>query len=224
MPVPDITYFGDRVEGQFGITYGEVRLVSDEQEQLNLLKRRLDPLLIGQINELTLFNDDGRRRVYSPSPLTVLTLLSIETIGRVICDWDKIRKESEYDQVKNIVTPIYQLMDIQLSYKPTKKFYEAFEALHGFEDKKSIKKYSDVIHKYQRNTFNHGYQSKGVYLTEQIDQALLIQESDGCLYINPFHFWELFKNTYAGIFEIILTDKSHEWRKNALKYFKALLT
>lgn len=122
MPVPDKTYFGDRVEGQFGITYGEVRMVTDEQEQLKLLQRRLDPLLIGQINELSLFNDNGSRKVYSPFPLTVLTLLSIETIGRVICDWEKIQKESDYDQVKTIVTPIYQLMDNKLAYKPTKKF------------------------------------------------------------------------------------------------------
>ena len=153
MPLPDKTYFGDRVVGQFGITYGEVRTITDQQDQLKLLKLRFDPLLIGQINELTLFNDLGHRRVYSPFPLTILTLLSIETIGRVICNWRKIKKENEFDQLKSIVTPVYQLMDKKLSYKPTKKFYKAFEALHGFEDKKSICRYSDVIHKYQRNTF-----------------------------------------------------------------------
>lgn len=223
MPLPDKTYFGDRVEGEFGITYGEVRLVTDEQEQLQLLKRRMDPLLVGQINELTLLNDKGQRRVYSPFPLTILTLLSIETIGRVICDWKKVKKENEYDQLKSIVTPIYQLMDKNLSHKPTKKFYSAFEKLHGFDDKKSIKRYSDVIHKYQRNTFNHGYQSKGVYLTEEINKAILIAESDGCLYINPYLFWELFKEKYSVIFETILKDLNSEWRKNALIYFQGLI-
>ncbi len=223
MPLPDKTYFGNRTDTEFGITYGEVRMVTEEQEKLILLKRRFDALLIGQINELTLFNEEGKRRVYSPFPLTILTFVAIETIGRVISDWEKIKKESENDQVKNIVTPIYQMMDINLSYKPTKKFYEAFEALHGFEDKKSIRKYSDVIHKYQRNTFTHGYQSKGVYLTEQIEEAILIQESEGCLYINPFSFWELFKKTYTEVFESILKKSNKDWRSNALNYFHNLL-
>lgn len=222
MPVPDNTYFGEKPEGG-GIKYGEVRQITDEQRKLEILKTRIDPLLIGQINELTVFNQDNARKVYSPFPLTVLTLLSIETLGHIINDVEKIKKENEFEQSKAIVTPVYQLMDKKLSYKPSKDFYKAFEALHGKSDKKSVKKYSDVIHIYQRNTFNHGYQSRGVYLTEEITEAIHIDEEKGCLYLNPYSFWGLFKSTYEDVFKKILNKKNKEWRQNALSYFRRLI-
>lgn len=222
MPVPDNTYFGEKPEGG-GIKYGEVRQITEEQRKLEILKTRIDPLLIGQVNELTVFNQDNTRKVYSPFPLTILTLLSIETLGHIINDVEKIKKENEYEQSKAIVTPVYQLMDKNLSYKPSKDFYKAFETLHGKIDKKSVKKYSDVIHIYQRNTFNHGYQSRGVYLTEEIKEAIHIDEEKGFLYLNPYSFWELFKSTYQDVFKKILNKKNKEWRQNALLYFDRLI-
>jgi hypothetical protein len=222
MPVPDITYFGEKPEGG-GIKYGEVRQITDEQRKLLILKGRIDTLLIGQIDQLSLTNEDGNRKVYSPFPLTVLTLLSIETLGHIINDIDKIKDENDYEQSKIIVTLVYQLMDKNLSYKPSKEFYKSFEKLHGKDDKKSIKKYSDVIHKYQRNTFNHGYQSRGVFLTEEINEAITIDEESGCLYINPYSFWTLYKKTKDKVFEQIINNENKKWRQNALKYFQRLI-
>jgi hypothetical protein len=222
MPVLDNSYFGEKPEGG-GITYGEVRKIIDEQRKLEILKARLDPYLIRQINELTTLDLNNKRKVYSPFPLMVLTLLSIETIGRVIGDIEKIETEIDYEQSKEIVTPVYILMDRNLSYKPTKEFYEAFEKLHGHSNKKSVKRYSDIIHIYQRNTFNHGYQSRGVYLTEDFNNAIEIDGGKGCLYINPYSFWELFKSTYDGLFIKILKNENKDWRKNALRYFDRLI-
>jgi len=113
-------------------------------------------------------------------------------------------------------------MDTKLSHKPSKNFYAAFAELHGKEDG-SIDKYSDVIHRYQRNTFNHGYQSRGVYLTEEISEAYHISETEGCLYINPYSFWNLFEITYEKIFKEILSKKNKPWRRNALEYFDRLI-
>ena len=222
MPVPDNTYFGEKPEGG-GIEYAEVRKITDDQRKLEILKSRLDVLLIGQINELSVVADDNKRKVYSPFPLTVLTLLAIETIGHVINDIGKIKEQNDFEQSKAIVTPVYQLMDKQLSYKPSKDFYNAFEKLHDNADKKSIKKYSDIVHKYQRNTFNHGYQSRCVYLTEVIFKPIEIDEENGCLYVQPYLFWELFKKTYQNIFDLILKNKNIEWRQNALLYFTRLI-
>lgn len=222
MPVPDNMYFGEKPEGG-GIKYGEVRQITNEQRQLLILKARLDPLLIGQINELAVFKNDNIRKVYSPFPLTVLTLLSIETLGHIINDVEKIKNEKEYERSKTIVTPVYQLMQKSLSYKPSKDFYKAFETLHGKGAKKKIDKYSDVIHIYQRNTFNHGYQSRGVSLTEEIKEAIYIDEKNGCIYINPYSFWELFKSAYEDVFKQILENKNKDWRKNALSYFHNLI-
>jgi hypothetical protein len=95
--------------------------------------------------------------------------------------------------------------------------------LHGKDDKKSIKKYSDIIHKYQRNTFNHGYQARGVYLSHEIPDVWQINEGEGFLVLNPYPFWNLFKKTYEDIFSDILKSKNMEYRCNALKYLERLL-
>ena len=125
MGVPADVYFGEKPEGG-GIHYGEVRQITDDQRKLQVLKSRLDVLLIGQIKELSKTDVKGNRLIGSPFPLCVLTLLSIETVGRVIADIEKIKKESEYDQSKKIVTPILGMMDSKLLHKPTKIFSSIF--------------------------------------------------------------------------------------------------
>ena len=223
MKVPDNTYFGEKLGGGGGASYGEVRLVTDEQEKLLLLQSRINDLLIKQIDALTFKDSNGKLLVWSPFPLTILTLLSIETLGRIIGDVEKIKERNDYEISKIIATPIYKLMDVKLSHGVTIKFHDAFTKLHGKTDKKSLNVYSDVIHKYQRNTFIHGYQAKGVYLTHEIDSPWIKKEEEGFLVINPYLFWELFKTTYHKIFKEILNRKKPEWRKNALNYFSELL-
>lgn len=223
MPVPDNTYFGEKPEGG-GIRYGEVRLIKDEQRSLLILKSRIDTFLIRQVNELSIKNEDGGYKVWSPFALTVLSFTAIETIGHCINDVDKIKAENDNEHSKLIVTPVYKLMDKNLSHKPTKKFYVAFEKLHGKDDKKSLQHYSDVIHKYQRNTFNHGFQARGVYLSHEPTEPWYVLESEGFLIINPYLFWELFKQTYESIFDKLLNGKNEQWQKNALKYLNRLLS
>ncbi|MBX2926895.1 MAG: hypothetical protein KF852_03575 [Saprospiraceae bacterium] len=222
MGVPDKTYFGEGLDGQ-PIFYGDVRAITDDQVKLQLLKNRVDVFLIKQVEELNKKDEKNELKVWSPFPLAVMTLLAIETVGHIIGDMDKIKNENEYNQSKAIVTPVYQLIDVELSHKPTKDFYEGFEKIHGTSDKKSIKKYSDVIHKYQRNTFNHGYQAKGVYLNHRQKAPWIINEKEGFLIINPYLFWDKFRITYEFIFQNVLNSKEKEWQKNALNYFNRLL-
>jgi hypothetical protein len=222
MGIPDNTYFGEKPEGGT-ILYGEVRTIKDEQKKLELLKSRIDTLLIKQIDELGRKDVKGVLIIWSPFPLAVLILLAIETLGRIINDIEKIKEENEYEQSKIIVTSIYRLIDLKLSYKPTKTFYKNFEKIHGTTDKKAINRYSDVIHKYQRNTFNHGYQAKGVYLSADIKEPWIIKENEGFLGINPYLFWEEYKRMYNLVFEKILKNEEKKWRINAIKYFENLL-
>jgi len=222
MPIPDNTTFGSREDGS-GITYGEVRKIIDPNRQIQILKLRLDTFLINQINELTLKDEKNNFKVWSPFPLSILTLLSIETLGHLICDIDKIKEENAFERSKIIVTPVYKLMASELGYKPSKKFYEAFEKLHGKADKKSIQKYSDVIHKYQRNTFNHGYQAKGVYIDHEIQKPWIINESGGFLVVNPYLFWLRFREVFEEVFQNVLSNANKEWRKNSIYYFRKLL-
>jgi hypothetical protein len=187
MRVPDSTYFGDRPEGG-GITYGEVRELSEDDRKLEILKLRLDSFLISQVKALTDKNPDGTYKIWSPFPLTVMTLLSIETLGHVIGDVKEVKMKNEQEFSKKIATPIYKLMDKELSRGVSKKFHKAFKKLHGKDDRKSLDVYSDVIHKYQRNTFTHGYQAKGVYLSHQLEVPWLKDEEQGFITINPYFF------------------------------------
>ena len=132
--------------------------------------------------------------------------------------------ESEFEQTKKIVTPVYGMMDKKLLNKPTKKFYEGFEKIHGTKDKKAITRYSDVIHKYQRNTFNHGYQAKGVFLDHTVRPFWILKENEGFMEINPYLFWDKFEEIYNEVFGKILEPKEIGWRLNALKYFENLIT
>ncbi len=222
MGVPDKIYFGEKPEGG-GILYGEVRGIVDEQRKLEILKRRLDVLLVDQINNIAKRNKDKNPIIFSPFPLCALTLLSIETLGRIINDIAKIESENNFEQSKLIVTPVYGFLDSKLLHKPSKNFYIGFEKIHGKMDKKSISRYSDVIHKYQRNTFNHGYQAKGVYLGHEVPKLWILNEMEGYIEINPYLFWNRYVEVYEDVFTKILKSKDKKWRINALKYFDKLV-
>lgn len=222
MGIPDNVYFGEKPEGG-GIHYGQVREIEDEQRKLEILKKRLDVLLIEQISELAKEDDNNKFIVWSPFPLCVLTLLCIETLGRVISDVKALEDQGPHEISKKLSTPILHLMDNKLSYILTKKFREGFEKIHGTDDKKSVRRYLDVIHKYQRNTFNHGYQAKGVFLEHSIKEMWIKDEENGFMVINPYKFWNRFVEIYELVFKDILESKNTAYRKNALTYFHGLL-
>jgi hypothetical protein len=223
MGVPDKTYFGESPHGG-GINYGEVRKISDNDEKIAVLRKRLDVLFIKQNRKIAERDEDGQPKIWSPFSLCILTLLGIETLGHVIVDFGKIKSDGDYEQSKKIVTPIYQLFDKKLIDKPTKKFYRAFEIIHGTSDKKSIKRYSDIIHKYQRNTFNHGFQAKGVFLSHTIPFFWVLEEEKGFMIINPFLFWDRLEKVFEIIFDEIENSTNLDWRNNALNYFERLIT
>jgi hypothetical protein len=222
MPVPDQTMFGPRPDTT-GITYGEVRQISDDATKIQYLKLRLDTFLISQIDKISLRQESGHPNIWSPFPLLAITFLAIETVGHVICDVEKIKEDNPNEHSKIIVTPVYYQIDKNLSYSPTKTFKEAFEKLHGKGTKKHLTKYSDVIHRYQRNTFNHGYQARGVFIHHGEPKAWTLNEDQGTIVINPYLFWDEFKKAYDNIFTKILNGQEADWRQNALKYFQRLL-
>jgi hypothetical protein len=223
MGVPDKTYFGDNPWEAKGISYGEVRQIKIEGDLIMCLKGRLDAILINQIKPLAEFNKENRPNIWSPFPLNVLTLLAIETLGRVICNIEKIEEENQFETTKIISSPIYKLMYNMLSYKPSKVFIEAFEKLHGKFDKKSMTNYSDVIIKFQRNTFIHGYQARGVYLDDAIEDAVSINDGEGYLVINPYKFWNRYLEIYENVFSEILLGRNPQLKNNAIIYIRKLI-
>lgn len=222
MAVPDKTMFGPRPDTT-GITYGEVRQIKDDDTKIQFLKLRLDAFLISQIDKISLRDNTGHPNIWSPFPLLAMTFLGIETVGHVICDVEKIKLDNSNEHSKFIVTPVYYQIDKGLSHSPSKKFKEAFGKLHGKGSKKYLTKYSDVIHKYQRNTFNHGYQSRGVFIHHKEPKAWTVNDDQGTIVINPYLFWDQFKKAYDNIFLKISNGQEPDWRQNALNYFHRLL-
>lgn len=215
MKIHDDTYFGEKPEGG-GILYGEVRKVADEQRKLELLKRRIDTLLISQISPLADF-DNNRPKIWSPFPLMILTCLAIETLGRIIIETKTLKHDEES---KTISKSIYILMDKTLANKPSKIFMEAQTKLRGKKDDK-INSFADVIYKYMRNTYYHGYQGKGVYLEHSINKMWI--EGAGVLIINPYLFWSSFKQLYELSFVGIISNTNKLYRMNAINYFTNLI-
>jgi hypothetical protein len=222
MAVHDKTYFGPGLDST-SLFYGDVRRVTDEEEKLQLLKLRLDAFLVDQTDKISLRNSEGHPKIWSPFPLLAMTFVAIETLGNVIGDIEKIKSENSHETSKIIVTPIYKIIDKELSHKPSKPFYKAFEELHGKNSAKRLDRYSDVIHIYQRNTFNHSYQARGVYIGHDKPKAWTVNESEGTMVINPYLFWDEFKKSYNNVLLKITTAQEKEWRQNALKYFQRLL-
>jgi len=77
MSIPNETIFGPHLTEARGIRFGEVRQVNDADTKLRYLKQRLDGFLISQIDPIS-------TKIYSPFPLTVLTCIAVETLGRII--------------------------------------------------------------------------------------------------------------------------------------------
>lgn len=223
MPIPDNIYFGERPNNQGGISYGEARNLSNDIERIYLLKARIDSMLIDQIDELTSKGSKEGYLIWSPFPLVVLTCLAIETLGRIILDVEDIESNNEYEISKKIATPIYRLIDKELSYKPNKVFFQNFLKLHNLKQENSVNKYSDILHRYLRNSFNHGYQARGVFLSHATKDVWEIDSDEGYIKLNPYLFWRKFRNVYEIVFHEIVENKNKEWRTNALKYLDNLL-
>lgn len=225
MPIPDQVYFGEKPEGG-GIHYGEVRKevtknISDERK-IKLLKARLDTLLIKQINSLSLLNNTSDENKWSPFPLQIISLVAIEALGRTIGDFQKIDGEAGYS--KKLSLPIYYLMDNELKRTPSKKFKTSFKEITSYKEVPI--NYADVIHTYQRNTFNHGYQAKGVFIDHSIESFWQLYEENGYISVNPFLFWNRLLDIYEKIFSEMLTIRKPNllYRNHALNFFNHLIS
>jgi len=218
MPIPNHTIFGKRITDNSGVSFGEVRKISDESEQLRYLKRRLEAYLIEQTDPM------GERKIYSPFPLTVLTCVASETLGRIIepvLVYEKDpRKRQEIPKIVSI--KVYGMLDKKLTRPLTQEYKEAMQIIWPSDDIKSISSYSELFHSYLRTSFIHGYRGKNVFLTEEITSWIF---EEGSLYLNPYWFWTAYKNTFENCFSKILDtkEKNNPLRRNALDYFYRLI-
>lgn len=221
MPIPDETVFGPNVVDGQPITYGELRKITDEALQIDYLKERLDGFLLRQVAPLAARHADGKLKLWCPFPLTVLTYIGAETLGRVIKPIDQIRSA---DVSREVSIYIFGKLDQKLTRKPKKLFKQEMQDLWPRDDIANIKSYAEIFYKYLRSSFAHGYRSKNIFLDHELEEGW--KTDRGFLIINPYWFWKAFETVYKSSFETI-RDKSrtiNPYRENALKYFNKLLT
>ena len=224
MPVPNHVTFGPGIDNNAGVDYGFARSLTNDTDRLKLLKRRLDAFLIDQVDGLARKDDEGTLLIWSPFPLTAITCMASETLGRLISSIDNLKKLGKGDnEISKVVTVnIFGRLDKKLSRQLTKDFKKEMAKIWPNEDTKSIKSYAEIMYKYLRNSFNHGYRARNVFLDHTAKEGWIIE--NGFLTINPYWFWQQFKNVYENCFYEIMIDKSeNKMRDNALIYFQELV-
>lgn len=220
MPIPDKTFFGSKLDGTGAILFGEVCQITDEHDKLLLLKRRLEAYLTSQIDPIA-----DSTKIYSPFPLTVLTCIAVETLGRVISpisEWEK-DKHKDKEISKLVSVRIYGELDKKLTRPLNQEFKASMQALWPNDKVKDIKSYAELFHSYLRTSFMHGYRSKNVFLKAELEEGWAIK--DGFLIINPYWFWKEYKRVFEESFEKIFDkkEKNNPYRINALAYFHRLI-
>lgn len=219
MPIPDNTIFANHWIEDRGITFGEVRQITNSQDKLLCLKKRIETYIVKQVDVI------GHRDNYAPFPLTVLTCIACETLGRIISPISQYEKDTnKKKEIPKIVsTLIYGKLDPKLTRPLQKQFKAAMQLLWPDADIQSISSYSELLHSYLRTSLIHGYKAKNVFLTEDIPEWSF--EDIGCLYINPYWFWQSFKRVFEDIFNEILgaRELNNPYRNNALEYFHSLI-
>ena len=217
--IPDKNVFGHHPNSNEEIKYGDARSANTDSEKILFLKGRLDSFLFKQISPFGELTEIAEPKIWSPFPLTMLTLLSIETLGRIISDVERIEKNSE-NKSRDFSRPIYKMIDSKLYAKPSKSFNESFEKRFKKSERKKFEHCCDVLHKYLRNSFYHGFQGKAVFLDHKHSSWSI---EDGFLVLNPYWLWKKCNETYQDIFATITDKKNHDSLKNALNFFDKLI-
>jgi len=220
MPIPDKTIFGPHLTEPRSVDFGEVRQIHDNDLKLKYLKLRLETYLIGQINPIS-----DRNKVYSPFPLTVLTCIAVETLGRIVFPVAEFEKDSKKSkEISKIVSvPIYAMFDKRLSRQLTKDFKKLMGKKWPNENIKNISSYAELFHSYLRTSFIHGYRAKNVFLSAELEAGWDLNE--GSLVINPYWFWDQYMRVFNECFDRVFDnkEKNNSYKKNALEFFNRLI-
>jgi hypothetical protein len=103
-----------------------------------------------------------------------------------------------------------------------KKDKEAIRKLFPGKEADKIETVAHILYFYQRNTLIHGYQSRGVYVTEDLQEWEL---QAGALLLNPYWFWRSFKAKYEDLFLNLFGNReaTNPLRKSGLHYVSVML-
>ena len=188
MPVPDPVHFGPAADNS-GLTYGQVRAMS-EGEQFQALQRRFDRFFLSQVGELAKLNG-GKRVVYAPFPLFVMTCVGIETAGKIFFSRAPGKGESEEDVQRLGFLEICKGIQGNFSRPLTAEHKAQYDSLWGEGAHKFAPTYATVVYRFGRHTMIHGYRGKGVYITEHDSVPKWVMD-EGAIALNPYWFFDRF--------------------------------
>jgi len=172
-------------------------------------------LLIQETNDIA-GQVPGGVPAYAPLPLSIMTCVAIETLAQILFG-DSSNKDDKGHGFKKVLGK----MSSKLSKKLGKQDIGDLENRWGTETEKAAC-VSDLIYTFFRNTLIHGFRGRVVYIggySEVADAELRA----GALGLNPFWFWESYKNTFEKQFDQLLAEKQSGERTKCLVYLAKLL-
>jgi hypothetical protein len=222
MPVPNEVYFGPKDDGS-GQFYGEVRAFREE-DQFRALHRRFNALFLGQVGELARRAPDGKRVVYSPFPLFLMTCVGIETVGKIFYSRPPGKGESEDDVQRLGFLEVCKGIHPHFSRPLNKNQKNEFDALWGAGEHQKVKSVGHIIYKLGRHTMIHGYRGKGVFFTEHESIPEWTMEI-GAIAVNPYWFWGRFEKHCIELWQEFYANKepTNSMKASARIYMQELL-
>jgi len=206
--LPDEGIFGRNSKNDV-VTYGDVRKITDDTELIDVLRCRLETYLNNQVQPL-----QAHRSAF---PLTVMTCIGIETLGQVF--YAEKKDDTSY-QFVSIIKRIDQIFGRKL----TKKYEKKLTGLWSNKDLKNIDCYGKVVYRFFRNTMIHGFQGKGVFLSYEMTETIMIDEDTSYVVINPNWFWESYQKAFVKLFSAAKEGQTNNpLRANSLIYIKKFL-
>ena len=221
MPVPNSVHFGPSENGE-GLTYGHVRN-QGEEAQFQALNRRFNTLFIGQVDELTK-EENGKRVVYSPFPLFLMTCVGIETLGKIFFSREPKNRESEEDIQREGFLEVCSGFDQAFSRKLSKDQKSDYDSLWGIDEHKKVRSVAVIIYRLGRHTMVHGYRGKGVFLTEHKSVPTWSMK-DGAVILNPYWFWKKYKSRSSSLWKDFHDNKepTNAFKRSARLYLQEIL-
>lgn len=204
MPVPDKVVFGPAPVGHY--TYGHVRAM-DEPAQFVAIRRRIETFFIAQVSELGV-QSGGQKKVYAPFPLFLLGCVGVETLGRLFFGRVPREEENRQDVQREGFVMACSKLHQKFGRTLPKDQKGAFDALWGEDAHADITSVSVLLYKLGRHTMVHGYQARGVFLTEKIKD---MEIEEGALVLNPYDFWRMYLQAYDRLWNdfLKLQDGNH---------------